>query len=92
MLAVVSEYVKQNPKTTYQQLLSVFDKSLQGSLGVFARANSVSSMADAAKRFFIKHTIKLSDETVVVCTQWGQFNITKFLLRAQQLDFDIITV
>lgn len=93
VLAVVSQYVKQNPKTGFNNLSTVFDKSLQGSLGVVRLYEEIKTRNDANKRFFTNNIIKLhSGQEVVVCTQWGVFNIDQFILRAKSLDFNIATI
>ena len=93
VLAIVKRYVEQN-NTTFATLNEVFDKSLQGSLGVVERYETALKISDAAKRYFIKNEdiLTLSDAQVVVCTQWGIFNIVKFVKRAQALGFDIETI
>lgn len=88
--AVIVDYVsKHNP--TYAQLTSVFDKSLQGSLGVVRRYEDAKTISDSAKRFFMKpeDVVVLNDAKVVVCTQWGIFNIVKFIKQAQALGFRV---
>lgn len=90
VLAVVSDYVLQNPKIKFEELNMVFDKSLQGSLGVVRLFLEIKNHTDASKRFFTNDLISLySGEKVVVCTQWGSFNIGRFLLRAESLNFTI---
>lgn len=93
VLAIIKKYVQEhNP--TYDELCAVFDKSLQGSLGVVDLYENVIKISDAGKRFFIKEQdiIKLSDAKVAVCTQWGIFNIVKFITQAQALGYDIQTI
>ena len=93
VLAIIKKYVADN-NPTYEKLCSVFDKSLQGSLGVVELYDNVIKISDAGKRFFIKEqdTIKLSDAKVAVCTQWGIFNIVKFITQAQALGYNIQTI
>lgn len=90
VLAIIKEYVEQN-NPTFAQLSSVFDKSLQGSLGVVKLYADAKAVSDSAKRFFMKDedVILLSDAKVVVCTQWGIFNITKFIKQAKALGFAV---
>ena len=93
VLAIIKSYVLQyNP--TYETLCEVFDKSLQGSLGVVELYEKALSVSDAKKRFFLNEEDKifLSNATAVVCTQWGIFNIVKFIKRAQALGFTIETI
>ena len=93
VLAIVKKYVKDN-NPTRDQLFSVFDKSLQGSLGVVEVYENAIKISDASKRFFLKEddVIKLKDACVVVCTQWGIFNIVKFIKQAQSLGYNIDTI
>lgn len=93
VLAIIKEYVQQyNP--TYAELARVFDKSLQGSLGVVELYSNAIKISDAGKRFFLKDedVIDLANEKVVVCTQWGIFNIVKFVKQAKALGFNIETI
>lgn len=93
VLAIIKNYVKQN-NPTYQQIVSVFDKSLQGSLGVVELYENAIKVSDASKRYFLKEEdiIYLSNAKIVVCTQWGIFNIVKFIKQAQYLGFNIQTI
>jgi hypothetical protein len=93
VLAVIKNYVKNND-ITYMELSEIFDKSLQGSLGVVELYDNAIQVVDATKRYFLKDEdiIHLSDAKVVVCTQWGIFNIVKFIKRAQALGYNIETI
>ncbi len=93
VLAIVKKYVEQN-NPTYQQLNEVFDKSLQGSLKVVELYEEAMKISDASKRYFMKDQdiLVLHNEKVVVCTQWGIFNIVKFIKLAQSLNFNIETI
>lgn len=91
VLAVVKEYVEQNPSITRQQLKQVFDKTLQGSIGVVENVEIASQRFEFQVRFFTKpdEIIHLIDGDMYVCTQWGILNIPNFIKRAQQLKFII---
>ncbi len=93
VLAIIKKYVAQN-NPTYEELCKVFDKSLQGSLGVVELFDNASKISDGPKRYFMKDedVLTLQNQKVVVCTQWGIFNIVKFVKRAQALNFDIETI
>ena len=93
VLSIVKKFVEDN-NPTRDQLFSVFDKSLQGSLGVVEVYENAIKISDASKRFFLKEDdiIKLKDARVVVCTQWGIFNIVKFIKQAQSLGYNIDTI
>ena len=89
VLAVIKKYVSEhNP--TFKELQSVFDKSLQGSRNVVETMENAQKISDCAKRYFVKDAIPLKDGTlVVVCTQWGIFNIVKFEKLAESLGSNI---
>ena len=89
VLSVVKAYVQKHSNLSYEELGKVFHKSLQGSLGVIVKYEEVKSKLDAKKRFFMNDVITLKNEKIVVCTQWGAFNINKFILRASELGFTI---
>ena len=93
VLAIIKDYVEKSAPN-YQQLCSVFDKSLQGSLGVVEEYSKANKISDAGKRFFMKDEdiIHLPDADVVVCTQWGIFNIVKFIKQANALGYNIETI
>ena len=90
VLAVIKKYVKEN-NPSYEKLNNVFDKSLQGSLKVVELYENALKISDAAKRYFMKEedVLHLFNSKVVVCTQWGIFNIVKFIKLAQSLGFII---
>lgn len=92
VLAVVQKYVSINPGISAEKLLTTFDKSIQGSLGVIRLAKEVQySYSDYERRFFFQpnEIIRTSTDDCVVCTQWGKFNIGNFVARAEQLDMHI---
>lgn len=91
VLAIVKAYVSKSNVITRQQLKQVFDKSLQGSIGVVENIEIAKHRSDYYKRFFIRddEIIHLSDGDMYVCTQWGIGNIPNFIKRAEQLGFDI---
>lgn len=87
VLAVVEKYIKQN-NPTYSELAGIFDKSIQGSLNVVLLKNQAENIKDSKKRYFMDSPFKLKDgSTIVVCTQWGIFNIMKFEKVATNLGF-----
>lgn len=93
VLAIIKQYATKN-NSSFKDLSEVFDKSLQGSLGVVELYENAIKTSDATKRYFLKEedVLNLSGEKVVVCTQWGIFNIVKFVKRAQALGFNIETI
>lgn len=93
VLAIIKQYAQKH-NSSFKDLAEVFDKSLQGSLGVVELYENAIKVSDATKRYFLKEedVLNLSGEKVVVCTQWGIFNIVKFVKRAESLGFNIETI
>jgi len=93
VLAVVKQYVADNPDTSFDQLQSTFPKSIQGPIGVFNLYNHVQAKYSDKqhKRHFVKpeEIIQLTDAKIVVCTEWGIVNIGKFLEIVNKLDYDV---
>lgn len=95
VLAIVRSYVESNPEISYAELKKVFPDELQGrgSYGVFNSLNDAEKIfADSGyKRHFIQpdEVIKLKDETIAVCNQWGVRNIDNFINKAKNLGFKI---
>ena len=91
VLAIVRDYAATHPDITRQTLKTVFDKTLQGSIGVVENAEIAEQRPDYTVRFFTKpeEVITLSDGKMYVCTQWGILNIPRFLTRARQLGYKI---
>lgn len=91
--AVVKNYVDGRPNITRGDLKRVFDKSLQGSLGVVENVELAKRRGDAEYRvrFFTDEDkiLHLADGDMVVCTQWGIMNIPRFLAVAEQLGYQI---
>ena len=92
VLAIVKRYMRENPDTSKEQLMEVFDKSLQGSLGVIRELNEVkNSYSDYERRFFVASNDIIDTETgiCVVCNQWGVSNIGNMIARAKKLGMEI---
>ena len=94
VLAVVHEYIKNHPKISKSELKQVFEKSVQGSIGVVEDSEVAQQRADYSVRFFSKEEelLELIDGKMFVCSQWGILNIPNFLKRAEQLGFEIETI
>ena len=91
-LAIVSKYISENSTITALHLMTTFDKSLQGSLGVVRTVKDAQiSYADPERRFFMRpdEVIHTSTDDCVVCSQWGSFNIGNLVARARDLGFVI---
>ena len=85
VLAVVKQYMLDNPAATYADLQATFPKNLQGSKGVLSLSTLVKD-ADKGiggkKRYFTRANeiiILASGEQVLVCREWGITNIDKFI-------------
>ena len=87
VLAVVKDYVSKNQAITCNELKTVFDKSLQGSIGVVEYESIAKQRKDYEIRFFGKEDeiLRLVDGNMLVCSQWGILNISNFIKRAEQL-------
>ena len=94
VLAVVREYVRSHAYLTCSQLKQVFEKSLQGSIGVVETVQLARLRPDYEVRFFARdqEILHLSDGDMYVCSQWGILNIPNFIKRAEQLGFQIDSI
>lgn len=94
VLAVVKDYVSKNKTITCDELKAVFDKSLQGSIGVVEYESVAKRRKDCKVRFFEKEDdiLRLSDGNMLVCSQWGILNISNFITRAEQLGYKIDSI
>lgn len=88
VLAVIKDYVKNNPSITYQKLQTVFPNSLQGT-ETFTTETEAKQKTD--RRNFIKKNelITLADATIAVSTQWGLANIEPFINHCKKMNLDI---
>ena len=91
VLAIVTDYVNEHPSITINELKEVFNKSLQGSIGVVESEMIARLRKDYEVRFFAKdyEILHLIDGNAYVCTQWGILNIPNFIARARQLGYKI---
>lgn len=91
VLSVLKDYVSKNPTITCNELKTVFDKSLQGSIGVVEYEFIARQRKDYRVRFFEKEDeiLRLVDGNMLVCSQWGILNISNFIKRAEQLGYEI---
>jgi hypothetical protein len=81
VLAVVEQYVSDNHGLAKKELEESFPSALQGSIGVISSIEEAEGKYEG-KRHFVKNAIKLTNETVAVCNQWGSKNIDKFVQHA----------
>ena len=95
VLAVVKKYFSDNPGMNAIELTSSFNPKLQGSLGVVRVLDeAMNECSDYKRRFFTRsdEIIHTSTGDCVVCSQWGKFNIGKFISRATELGYTITTI
>ena len=83
VLAVIKQYVEENPDVTYAELEKKFPKNLQGSHGCFVEKERALKLRaeKGRKRHFLKEDeeIKIKGCSIAVCTEWGRGNIDKFI-------------
>lgn len=94
VLEVVTEYLKQNPNSTFQDLVEKFPSDLQGSTGVINKVEFVNEKyANSSKqRHFMKESeILTSFDNIefAVSTEWGIGNINKILELAEMENYEI---
>ena len=91
VLAIVKDYVAKNSTVSCSELKKVFDKSLQGSIGVVECEFIAKERRDYSVRFFDKsdEIIRVADGNMMVCSQWGILNIANFIRRAEQLGYKV---
>lgn len=88
VLAVLQNYVENNPGITFSQLKAKFPDSLQGQ-EIFTTEDGAKQKRD--RRNFLKpnEIISLSDTTIAVSTQWGIGNVTRFIDHCKLINIDI---
>lgn len=91
VLAVVTEYMKRNPQTTFTELKKIFPDNILGNkLGVLQKLSTVPEKEK--KRYFIKEEEIILDankEKIVVCNGWTVDNLPIFIDKARTLGFVI---
>lgn len=101
VLTVVTDYVRNNPDITYNQLKQIFPDKLQGKYGVFqddalvietVLKNHRDKQYEYNRRYFTKcsEKIKLNTDgrTIIVSGEWGH-NFDKFFNRAKELGLNV---
>lgn len=95
--AVVSSYVSNNPSISLNEMLKIFTPGKDGiaghKWGVFQTKDfGLKVLEDTGhKRFYLNDDdiLRLSDEEIVVCNQWGSSNIPKFLNLCNELNIKV---
>ena len=95
VLAVIKQYIAENPDTIYDKLKEVFPDSLQGSYGVFQRISWIEMQHndghDHMNRYFTDKSdlLETADGILIaVCTQWGD-QFSKFVNKIKELGWTI---
>ena len=93
--AVVSQFIR-DKQPTVEQLKLAFPKELQGSFGVFFTEQEYKARKetsnDQTERFFNNTEDRLTTAEgvqILVCTEWGKDNATKFVNHSKTLGFVI---
>lgn len=94
VLEVVSEYLRQNPNSTFEHLLVKFPSHFQGSTGVINTVEYVNEKykKHSRKRHFIKESEILTSSDHIefaVSTEWGIGNINSILELADKENYKI---
>ncbi len=93
VLAITKEYISNNPNTSFDELLEILPKDIQGSTGVFSHQEDAQEIyaRTGHKRHFIKpnELIQLSDCVIAVSTEWGTSNINNLINQAQSFGYTI---
>jgi hypothetical protein len=95
--AVLSHYVSNNPSISLNEMLKIFTPGKDGiashKWGVFQTKDfGFKVLEDTGhKRFYLNEddVLRLSDEEIVVCNQWGSNNIPKFLNLCKDLNINV---
>lgn len=88
VLAVLKDYVENNPGTTFSQLKTKFPDSLQGR-EIFTTENDAKQKRDIRNFIRPNELITLNDTTIAVSTQWGIGNVTRFIEHCRFMNIDI---
>jgi len=90
VLAVIENYVLDNPDATVKELQNTFPLALQGKIEVILEKEEAEKMNQgrSAKYYFDKSPLSLGDGTEIwVCNQWSHGNIDRFIGCAQELGY-----
>ena len=101
VLAVVSDYVRNNPNITYDHLKLIFPDDLQGGYGVFqddalvlntVLSNRKNKEREYKRRYFTNSNEKIflqaESRTIIVSGEWGD-NFIDFFNRAKELGLNV---
>ncbi|STY99958.1 Uncharacterised protein [Moraxella lacunata] len=90
VLAVVSDYCKNNPNIDIVHLQDTFPKELQSRLETAILYSDLENNSKFAERYFKDDVITLNNASkIIVCNQWGVGNIDRFIDCATKLGYKI---
>ena len=100
VLAVVGKYVALNPKTTFQELKTIFPDELQSKTSIqFSKIQLVFEKVDVIemseqKRFFMhdNELVDLADSVIAISKEWNKENIRNFNSKAKRMGFEILEI
>ena len=90
-LAVVNDYVSQNPDVTFEQLRQIFDIRLNfDRKPLIRRLNEVTQSEREHKRVFLDSPIRLHNDEVYVSSQWSyDVDFPRFQEILNNLDYQV---
>lgn len=91
VLEIIRDYIENNSNITYQELVAIFYKKIQGSIGCIATKEEIENRRMDITRFYNKsyEIIKTASDEIMVCNQWGIKNIQNFIKKAEELGYKI---
>ena len=92
VLALVRQYVEDNPNIKLDELKKAFPDKLNARYGVVQKEEYAKEKNQRYRRFFSKpdQLIRLKDNTIVsVCSDFGKINIVPVIKRGIQLGYNI---
>ena len=94
VLAIVKAVAKKEGITTYDELLRVFPKEKQGSMGVIKKVSDITPKEREDGRYYTKgdEVLELNGEKIAVSVDWGKDNIPAILAVAKEHSVDVTVV
>jgi len=91
VLAVIRQYVRENPKVNYVSLKKAFPDELLKGYGVFQTYDKAMDISKVRKRFFLNDNqlVRLPEGNIAICSQFAVDTISPFLSNARKLGYKI---
>ena len=91
VLACVKQFVLDHPGISFEKLQQIYPDYIQGSLGIIRKAEDAEKYNRAKQRFFFADSdvIILENTIYVVCSQWDQRSILRFIMLEKALGYHI---